>query len=257
MPAVNPAVLDDKLDTIFSNRVRSGAFKREIESLLNFYADRTKRSTAVAAVLETADTLHVPKPVLRTLCAKIHQRGCRVEDEWLQAAGELWNSGLREMRLVSICMLKEAPQEKVLMTASRWAAESDDPKVLKSLASEGIHRVRSSDPTSILALSDGWIADERTRAFALIALQKQVEEGVVADLSEIFALISRLTPVVRGHALDALRQLLSTLGRSSPAETTAFLIDEIQAGETRTSRLIQSLSDDFAEPFKSQLLSAL
>jgi hypothetical protein len=79
----------------------------------------------------------------------------------------------------------------------------------------------------------------------------------VADLSEIFALISKLTPVVRGHALDALRQLLSTLGRFSPAETTAFLFDEIQAGETRTLRLIRSLSDDFAEPFKSQLLSAL
>ena len=257
MPAVNPAALDEKLDTIFSNPIRSGTFSREIESLLNFYADRTRRSSTVAAALETAGTLHVPAPVLRTLCAKIHRRGCRVDDEWLEAAGELWNSGLREMQLVSICMLREAPQEKVLATASHWAAESDDPKVLESLASEGIQSVRLSDPASILALAGEWIADERTRAFGLIALQKQVEEGVVADLSEIFLLISQLAAVVRGRDLDALRRLLSTLGQSSPAETTAFLIEEIQADETRTSRLIRALSDDFAEPFKSQLLSVL
>ena len=117
--------------------------------------------------------------------------------------------------------------------------------------------MRLSDPASILALAEEWIADERTRAFGLIALQKQVAEGVVADLSEIFLLISQLAAVVRGRDLDALRRLLSTLGQSSPAETTAFLIEEIQADETRTSRLIRALSDDFAEPFRSQLLSVL
>lgn len=257
MPAVNPAVLDEKLVAIFSETVRASSFKREIESLLNFYADRTRRSTAVAAALETADTMHVPAPVLRTLCAKIHLRGRRVDDEWLQAAEGLWESGLREMRLVSVCMLREAPQEQVLPTASRWAAGSDDPKVLGALASEGILKVRSSDPDSILTQAEEWIAAEDRRAFGLIALQTLVKDGVAVNLSEIFRLVANLTAVARGHELDALRDLLSTLGDASPAETTAFLIDEICTGEAQTSRLIRGLSDHFPEPFKSQLLAAL
>lgn len=253
MPAINPSTLNEKIDAIFSPTLKAGSFSRGIEELLNFYADRTKRTTAAAAALETAPMMHVPVPVLRSLCAKIHQRSRHENDEWLDAAERLWRSGLRETRLVAICMLSEAPADGVIEVASTWAAESEDRHVLRSLATEGIEAWRQSEPDRVLDYVAEWLETESTRMFALIVLQQSVKDGSLNDFPAVFDLLSGLAARVRGLRLEALQALLIALAQRSPAETTAFLMGEIASGDARTQRLARTVSASLPAPFQSQL----
>jgi hypothetical protein len=257
MPAVNPSALRDKMDSIFADDIKAGFFKRQVESILDFYADRTKRSTTAASALESAERMHVAAPVLRAFCSKIHQRGRRPEDEWLLAATKLWQSKYQEMQLLSVCMLSEIPLDHQLTTASNWAAECDDPRVLESLASEGIQPVRKADPQQVLECVDGWIKAESTRLFGLMVLQQFIDDEIAADLPLIFDLLSGLTSSSRGLEYDGLWSLLEKLAKRSPAESTAFLVDEIKSGDSRTLRFVRGFSDNLPEPFRSQLLAAL
>lgn len=257
MPAINPSALNDKLEAIFSPTIRTGEFERAIGDLLSFYADRTKRSTAISAAHETANMMHVPAPVLRAICTRIHQRGRRQDDEWLSAAEGLWQSGRYEMRLVSICMLKEAPPEKILEQSSKWAAESDDERVLHSLASEGIRTWLRSDHARVLESARGWISDDPTRAFGLIVLGQLIESGSARKLPGIFKMISGLSSSVRGTEQEVLRSLLVKVAETSPAELTAFLLDEITGADLRSLRFFRSLIEELPEPYQSQVRAAL
>ncbi len=257
MPAINPSVLNDKVELIFAETLKADAFARQIHELLSFYADRTKRTTATAAALETAHMMHVPSPVLRNLCTMIHKRGRREGDEWIPAAQQLWRSGLQEMRLVAICMLSEAPSERMLGVASTWAAESEEQNVLRSLASEGIGPWRQSNPDQTLASAGGWIEAESTQVFGLIVLQKSIQDESISDLPAVFDMLSGLPAVARGLELDALRDLLLTLAQRSPAETTAFMLEEIASGEIRAQRLARAIAEALPAAFRSQLRQTL
>jgi hypothetical protein len=257
MPAINPLALNDKLEAIFSPIIRTGEFGRAVDDLLSFYADRTKRSTAISAAHETASMMHVPAPVLRAICTRIHQRGRRQDDEWLLAAEELWGSGRFEMRLVSICMLKEAPPEKILEQSSKWAAESDDERVLRSLASEGIRTWLSSDHARVFEAAQEWISDDPTRAFGLIVLGQLIESGSARNLPGIFKMLSGLSSSVRGTEQEALRSLLVKVADTSPAELTAFLLDEIASADLRSLRFFRSVVEELPEPYQSQVRGAL
>ncbi|MDF1500234.1 MAG: DNA alkylation repair protein [Anaerolineales bacterium] len=257
MPAINPSVLDKKIQTIFDRPLDTDAFPGEIHALLSFYADRTKRSTAATATQESADLLHVPAAVLRALCTKIHQRGQREGDRWLDAAERLWASGLREMRQVSICLLSEAPAESTLETAGRWAAGCDDPLVLQALAAEGLRSWRESEPEKVYASAVNWLANEATRAFGLMALQRLIEENSFDNLPSIFNALVGLPSTVRGFQQQSLLSLMEALAERSPAETTAFLLDELSPDDHRAARLVRAALDAFPAPFQAQLRQAL
>jgi hypothetical protein len=257
MPAINPAVLNEKIDALLSGQVLAGSFAGEIEAILSFYADRTKRSTAAAAALEPTERMRVPSPVLRTICTKIHQRRLRADDEWLPAARRLWRSGLQEMQLVGICMLGEVSRDELLKTASQWAAESDDLRVLRSLASEGIHVLRVSNKEDLLEIAQGWLEDASTRAFGLLVLRQLFEDTSIHGLPAVLDKLSGLTASVRGVEVDALDALLGFFAARSPAETTAFLMDEIAAADTKSIRFVRKFSHSLPEPYQSQLLQSI
>jgi hypothetical protein len=256
MPAVNPSALKDKLDAIFADDIMADSFMHDVESILDFYADRTKRSTTAMSALESVERMHVAAPVLRTFCAKIHQRNRRPEDEWRLATEKLWQSGYQEMRLISICMLSEMPLENQLTVASNWAAECDDSRVLEALASEGIQPVRRADPELVLGCVGGWLGEDSTRVFGLMVLQQFVDDEIATGLPTIFDFLSGLASTARGVEFDALWSLLEKLSKRSPAESTAFLVDELQGGDSRTQRFARGFCDILPEPFQSQLLAA-
>ncbi|MGD2162942.1 MAG: DNA alkylation repair protein [Anaerolineales bacterium] len=257
MPAINPTVLNEKLDALLSKRILVDSFPHEISTILSFYADQTKRSTAAAAALEPTERMRVPAPVLRALCTKIHQRGRTPEDEWLSAAEKIWRSGLQEMQLVSVCMLSEAAQAEMINTASQWAAESDDPRVLGSLASECVQSMRSSISDDLLVLSQGWLAEASTRAFGLLLLRQLFEDASVKELPAVFEQLSGLTAHVRGIESNALEELLTLLAARSPAETAAFLLDEITHGDAKSIRFIRNFNHQLPEPYQSQILHSI
>jgi hypothetical protein len=257
MPAINPTLLNEKIHSMFDRTLDIEVFPKEIYALLSFYADRTKRSSAVAAALESAESLRVPAPVMRALCNTIHQRGLRQDDQWIEAADKLWESGLREMRQVSVCLLSEAPVELIVEKVAIWADESDDPPVLKALADEGLFNWRRREPEEILDNVKQWLAEDSTRAFGLMALQPLVEEETLGDLPWIFEVLNGLPQSARGMELDALQSILRILAQRSPAETTSFLIREAQAGETRPARLIRAILDVFPLPFQVELRQSI
>ncbi|MGD8632685.1 MAG: DNA alkylation repair protein [Anaerolineales bacterium] len=256
MPAINPTALNDELESIFSLSIRRGEYIRAVQDLLSFYADRTKRSTAISAAQETSHMMHVPAPVMRTICTRIGQRGRRPDDDWLAAAEELWQSGIYEMRIVGICMLREVSLDQILERASNWAAECDDERVLQSLASEGMQSCLKSEHTRVLEAAQEWIARDPTRAFGLIVLGQLIEAGSVHDLPAIFKMLTGLASSVRGTEQDALRSLLMAIAESSPAELTAFLLEEIGCADSRSLRFFRSLIAEIPEPYQSQVRGA-
>jgi hypothetical protein len=211
----------------------------------------------VTSALESADVMHVPAPVLKRLCTKIHQRGRTQDDEWIQAAEALWRSGKREMRMVAICMLGEAPQKHMFRLASVWAAESDDVNVLRALATEGIGAWRKADPDRTLMTAGEWAESEAMQAFGLMVLEQSLRDGSIHHLPSVFDLLSGLAGEARGLRWDALRDLLITLAEQSPAETTAYLLEEMATGDARTQRLARVVSESLPAALQSQIRSAI
>lgn len=259
MPAINPTSLNERINSIVNRNIYADTFPAEIHTLLSFYADRTKRSSTIAAAREPVATMRVPASVMRTLCTAIHRRGSRQEDDWLASAQQLWTFELREMRLVSICMLRDAPVQTVLDTAVSWAAESDDPEVLWALAREGVSIWRQADPIRVIDWSRRWLSEEpeTVRAFGLMVLLPLVEEESLSDVPEVLALLGGRVKSARGLEFEALQALLRELARRTPAETTAFLLTQDPAENTRSARLIRSILDAFPAPLQSELRKAL
>lgn len=240
MPAIQPDVLQREIEALLEDVGEPGRFVRECMKLLEYYADRTRRSGRIPAEVASERVLRVPRPVLRTLCAAIHRRGRSEEDvAWLQVAWALWEKGYREARLIAICMLREADLEDLPGLAGAWGEESDDSEILRALAEEGLRPLREQDSEAYLGQIGAWLAADRQQALALHALTALLDTQGFDDFPRIFRLMQGSGRKIARRANPVFRALMERLARRSPHETAAFLLEEIKREPSGAGRLVE------------------
>lgn len=240
MPAIQPEVLQREIEAMLEHVGEPGRFIRECMKLLEYYADRARRSGRIPAEVASERVLRVPRPVLRTLCAAIHRLGRGGEDvAWLELAQALWGKSYREPRLIAICMLREAELEDLPAMAGVWGEESDDPEVLRALAEEGLRPLREQDPEAYLGHIAAWLAADRRQALALHALNALLDTQAFDDFPRIFRLLQGSGGKIVRRANPIFRALMERLARRSPHETAAFLLEEIKREPSGAAKLVK------------------
>ena len=231
-------------------------FARACYEMLEFYADRTKRSNTTTGRIETARVLRVSRPVLRMLCNEILHFEHEERADWLEAADLMWNTGVREGRFVAACLLSRAAPDEVPDRAESWAEACEDAVALEKLAAEGLSAWREQDSEIFLEVLKRWMNDPRlqVRHLALLLIANVTRDSAFdKHLPETFRILQGVSEKVRGESLQSLHGLMRQLAKQSPAETTKFLLDERKAGHSGINRLIRSTIGALPENYSEAL----
>jgi hypothetical protein len=260
VPAINPTRLDRQVEEAMAQAAHSEGFVRAIREIVEYYADRTKRSTAASEALIMSRVLRVPRPVLAAVCTAIHARPDMPLTVRLEAAESLWDLGYRETRHIAVCLVNGLKPEELLPKLERWSTACDDYETLHWMADEGLQKWWDAAGADTWRTLRTWMAADElhVRHLALLALLKYVERSQDdADLPKIFRLLKGAVGNVRGEGYTTLIDLVRALGRRSSQETTRYLIDEMKRATPGIRRMVRTLLTEFPPDLRTDLEAAL
>jgi hypothetical protein len=239
---------------------RSEEFVRAIREIVEYYADRTKRSTAASEALIMSRVLRVPQPVLTAICSAIHEQPDIPPSARLEAAEALWDLGYRETRKIGICLVRGLEAEQLLPVLEQWSAVCDDRQVLRWMAEEGLKQWWDAAGVGLWRTLRSWMAadGQHLRHLVLLALLIRVDRSTDdADLPKIFRLLRGAVGNVRGDSYTTLVDLVQALARRSRQETARYLIDEMKRGTPGIGRMVRSCLKEFPADLRTQIEMAL
>jgi hypothetical protein len=259
MPAINPSHLKRQVEEAMAQAESGELLVRSIRSIVEYYADRTKRSTAASEALIMSNVLRVPRPVMDSICSAIHEQEFLPAVRRLAAEG-LWELEYRETRQLAVCLARGIDPIELTGIFERWGENCDDPEVLSWMAEEGLQEWWQAAEVDAWRTLRRWMEAEspRVRHFALLALRTAVERRTSdADLPRIFRLLKGAAGEVRGEAYAALVDLICSLNQRSMRETARYLMDEIRRDTPGIKRLVRTCLDEFTPDLRRELEGAL
>jgi hypothetical protein len=174
-------------------------------------------------------------------------------------AGALWDAELRETRILACWVLSGFGDERVGEWIEHRAVGLDDPPVLKAVADRAFLSWRRLSGKAYIDQIERWLASSRSvlHALGLRALEAGLEMPELEDMHRAFRALAGLPRPVRGDARSALADLLETLAGRSPAETTRFLLEGIEADQPGIERLARALLASLPLPQRERLTAVL
>lgn len=261
MPAIDPARLDERMAGIAVLIGQPEEMIKELEALFEFYADRTRRSPAVARATDSISHFGAPNPVVRKAQRTIHRQIVESELDPEPLIETLWHAGEREMRLVAVGLLGELPWPLAVEWAEEMAESSSDPKVVRQLARQGLSGWRELPLEKVLPLMENWLHRD-SQSFQLLALQllrEQLEAATSDQVLEFFRVLSGSAGRIHSSARAELRTLIHRLAELNPPEAAQFLLDEGRSHywDSSYKSLIQGALESFPRAQQQEIRSAL
>jgi hypothetical protein len=259
MPAIELARLQREVEHLQSVFDSPAELSRAVLDVLGFYADRARRPSTPVAAEEHTRGLRVPAPVVRAIGMGLQQKAAGNPDRGWEVADALWQTDLREPRILACWVLSGFADEHVADWLEARAAELDDRVVMASVVDRAVLHWRSSSGRNYIDRVEGWLVSPRSavQALGLRALGAGLDMPEAEDMHRAFQALGRLPGPVRGDARDAFRDLLETLAERSPAETTRFLLEEIEAGQPGIDQLVRSLLTALPSAQQERLMAVI
>lgn len=259
MPAIDLRRLEREvlhLENLFDS---PGELARSTLDILGFYAERARRPSAVLGDEKQGRSLVVPAPVLRAIGTGLQKQVAQHSEGGWPVADALWDAELRETRILACWVLSGFGDERVAEWVEHRAAGLDDPPVMTAAVDRAFLEWRRLSGKSYVDQIERWLASSRSvlHALGLRALEAGLEMPELEDMHRAFEALASLPRPVRGDARSALSDLLETLARRSPGETTRFLMEEIEAGQPGIERLARSLLASLPPAQRERLTAAL
>ena len=259
MPAINPTQLEKQITAALSVKADPPLCVRKLYEILEFYADRTRRSVKAADMLILGKVLRVPQPVLQAITRSIQTELDYSDGLRLKTSLMLWDMNYRETRMVAVSLLSGVDPALVMENFENWAADCDDEEVLHWMAAEGLklsNRPLEDIPWKGL---NAWLRHPAptVQHLALISLLELVQ-GSARD--EHFPRVFRLLRAVPGNmsktSLVALQDLLWALADRSPQESAQYLLDEFKRDQD-VRNLIEKTLGAFPQALQEELRQVL
>lgn len=227
MPAINLARLKTQAARLSENFSEPEAFVRALNELLDFYTNRTIRSTQIAQRL-SVPTYRTPAPVLHQIQAELVSLAGTRSLEAIALTNALWKAGSLEARLLAAYLLGSIPPAQAIPALTRlpdWLAQSTDKEIRTALLTDAFARLRRENPEALFILLEDWLKSPRKsmQVWGLRALIPMVTDPQFENLPSVFRI---LRPAVRSAGPVTqleLQACLATLEQVSPIETLAFL----------------------------------
>jgi hypothetical protein len=258
MPAVDPQRLEKQVEQILSLIEEPDRLLRETLELLDFYADRTSRPGTTTDVENTVRAFHVPGPVQRRLMLGIAQSLRDGSAEFESVADSLWSAGYRETMLMASSALSVQNGESVARWAEARAADCEDRLVLEHLGGHGLEGWRRFDEGAFLQAVESWLEGKvALQTLALQALLGAAADQSFRSLPEVFEALEGRVGRMRGARWKTFEQLMRTLARRSPLETTRFVLEAMEREDAGATKLARTLSDALPSPQKDRIAQFL
>ena len=259
MPAIDLGRLEREvqhLETLFDSPVE---LTRAALDVLDFYAERARRPLAALAAEKEGQSLNVPAPVLRAIGQSLQKQTAAHPESGWPAADALWDVELRETRVLACWVLSGFGDERVAEWVEPRLSGLDDPGVMASVVERAFFNWRRLAGVTYIERIERWLASSRSvlHALGLRALEAGLDMPELEDMHRAFEALAGLPRPVRGDARNALADLLETLARRSPAETTHFLLQAIDADQPGIERLARSLLANLPPAQRGRLAAAL
>jgi hypothetical protein len=226
MPAIDLARLKKQTAQLADLFDQPADFLREHRELLDYYVNRKLRSQGVApsSVLPTYRT---PVVVLRQIENELGPVAEWKPIQALELADALWDEGWLETRLLAAFLLGRIPpqEERLLARLTAWTQAVRDPNVRAALLTTSLTRLRNETPDLFLVLVKEWLHPARQRMWSngIQALVPLISSPDFDNLPPIFEVIEPIIKTAPAALQFDLQELIITLYKASPNETTYFL----------------------------------
>ena len=259
MPAVQLARLRDEIARLLEKFGSPPDFKRSLDDLLDFYADRVYRAGHNVAFRPLTPTRHIPPLVMQQVELALRPYCSYYTPASLALADILWPDLYLETRRLAVFILGQAaldPPQPVMQRIQGWAKPEVPTEILEMLFSGGTARLRKENPGLWLETIQTWLdsPDLDRQRLGLKALLPVIEDPAFNNLPPIFRMITSFMHTSQPAMLPALQDLMEALIQRSPTEALFFL-RQILGSPTPppTIRLIRRLIPLFSPESQASL----
>jgi hypothetical protein len=261
-----PAVQLDKLRLESANLVgkfsQPDLFGYELHEMLDYYSDRTFRTSPTILPGKLFTSYHVPDRIIwqieRDLETQINNY---TQSVGLDCARLLWQGETIEEKRLAVFILGKinpSPPKPILATIQGWYHPDLDPVLRKYLVSDGLSAIRRQQFDLWLTLILGWIEsdDIRQTAQAFQALTGLLSEEGDRHFPAINRLVQEHIFSLPSDLYPEALQLIQVMIRTSPVEVKFLLNRCIRSAPTENGpqkRLLRKMIDLFNESMKADL----
>lgn len=263
MPAVQLARLKEQINQLAWHFTRPQEFQRELQDLLDFYADRTYRPGQAIKPRPLIPIHHIAPIVQRQLEQDLGRLCQEHPAAALALVDLLWQDPYLEPRLLAAALLGQTPlqpADEILSRLLAWATPDLDDQLLDALLGPGSRRVRSEVPERWLTIIESWLSDlaADVQVIGLHALLPIIQDRSFENLPRIYRILSPVLQSAPAVLQNDLVRNLEALGKRAPAETAYFLRQMLNVSSTPvTVRLVRKCLPAFPKEAQDNLRRAL
>lgn len=262
MPAIQLARLKIQVTDLLTYFTEPTEFIRELHTMLDFYADRTRRSGQSGKPKPLIQAYNVPRQVIRRIESDIVPLVVADPESALQLADQLWEDAWYECRLLAIAILGLLPPDPIELIVERlqaWGRDCRENTLLDALLDKGTTPFLTEYPDEYFLLIKSMLTsgDLPSRKMGLKAMPALIQNPEFENLPALYRL---LAPLVRESAsvLETdIIQVVRTLGQRSPQETAFFLQQNLNSPHKSGLGIITRRSLDVFPPELEETLRAV
>ncbi len=262
MPAIDLARLKTQAARLADKFSEPESFLRDLNEMLDFYTNRTIRTTQVVRRL-SAPTYHTPRPVLRQIESELDMLAEKAPREAVVLVKVLWKADSLEARLLAAYLLGRIPPDQampVLALLPDWLNQSTDKEIRSALLTNALERLLQEEPEAFFIILEGWLGSPQTaqQVWGFQALIPLLQDPHFENLPAVFRI---LRPAIK--ALGPTTQLdftacLAALERHALIETITFLREIIRENPKPMMlrifrRILPGLSQELQEALRESL----
>jgi len=228
MPAVQIARLKNEvagLGNLFSRPIE---FKRRLDHVLDFYADRVYRAGQTVPPPLLIPFYHIHPLVMQQIELELQRRCQEDETAAFALADLLWTDRHFETRQLAVFLLGQIPLDSpqpIFQRFQAWASPDEPAEILEMLFNRGSIRLRTEQSGMWLETIQKWLDSSSTalQNMGLQALLAVVNDRQFTNLPPAYRMISKFLHSPHTAVVRSLQNLLEALARRSPTETAYFL----------------------------------
>jgi len=228
MPAIQITRLRVQVARLLEHFDQPDQFSRSLADLLDFYADRARRTGKLTALAPIQKQYRVHPAVLKQINDDIAPY-CRERPEQAAALAEyLWHDSHYEPRLLAavfLSMLPDAAWELMTTKMIGWARPGQDRVLIDALLQKTSVRLMAINPKSFRKLITTWLKDTslQQQSIGLRAFCHYVRQLPADLLPDAFKLMTPLPVKPASYLQTDLQDVAAALYARSPGETIYFL----------------------------------
>jgi hypothetical protein len=236
MPAIDIARLRIQSAVLVEKFDQPAAFIKGLHEILDLYADRTLRQGVVASPITVLPAYRVPQAVLRQIEMELGPLAAMFPEQAMSLTDNLWKDGYLESQLLAATLLGRIHHNTPLLMEriTAWISCTRDEQVRHALLRTSLARIRKDAPARFLQIMQIWLNPSTPKLWtnAIQAIIPLVEDPSYQNLPPVFNLLSPALKSMPSIMQNELADLINTLYKSSPIETTYFLRQSIIGSST-------------------------